>query len=156
MKTQVCLALIILAVLPVSAQRAASPNGSGNGDAAIALAQDYAARVDGLLREVHTSLRNISESLEAGRLTPEQAGELKLVATRDMIARLDAISAVYEARLDAKAKADAKTGSVASNASAEEESTHATVNSTLTVSVEELKREAAAPVVTSRGDEGTR
>jgi hypothetical protein len=149
MKNTMCLALMVLAVLPAAAQKAASPNTSANRDAA-ALGQDYAARVDGLLREVHANLQKISEQVEAGELTPEQARELKLAATRDMISHLDTISAVYDARLDSKnfdstnkICTDTQSGAgSASNGTAE----HAKTGS---VSVEELKREAGA-AATSR------
>jgi polyhydroxyalkanoate synthesis regulator phasin len=104
------------------------------------LGEDYAARVDGLLREVHASLQKISERMETGELTPEQARELKLAATRDMISRLDTISAVYDARLDSKNKICTDTESGAGNASAASSAGHA---GTGTVSVEELKREMA-------------
>jgi len=40
MKNTMQLALIVLAVLPASAQKGANPNGSGNGDDLIASAQD--------------------------------------------------------------------------------------------------------------------
>ncbi|MGA7169648.1 MAG: hypothetical protein WBX08_10900, partial [Candidatus Sulfotelmatobacter sp.] len=93
-----------------------------------------------LLREVHASLQKISERTEAGELTPEQARELKLAATRDMISRLDTISAVYDARLDSKNKICADTGSEAGNTSAARSALHA---GTGTISVEELKRETA-------------
>jgi len=140
MKNTVCLALIVLAVLPAVAQKPASANCSTNGDAVAALGEDYAARVDGLLREVHASLQKISERMETGELTPEQARELKLAATRDMISRLDTISAVYDARLDSKNKICTDTESGAGNASAASSAGHA---GTGTVSVEELKREMA-------------
>ena len=146
MKNTVCLALIILALLPASAQKAASPNHSANGDAASGLAQDYAARVDGLLREVHANLEKISAQMEARELSPEQAGELKLAATRDMISRLDALSAVYDARLESNATAGTTIRSVAANAYAPDNAARMTRRASGTVSVEELKREAAATV----------
>ncbi|MFZ0200567.1 MAG: hypothetical protein WB523_03525 [Candidatus Sulfotelmatobacter sp.] len=140
MKNAVCLALVVLAVLPAAAQKPASATCSTNVDTVAALGEDYAARVDGLLREVHASLQKISERTEAGELTPEQARELKLAATRDMISRLDTISAVYDARLDSKNKICADTGSEAGNTSAARSALHA---GTGTISVEELKRETA-------------
>jgi hypothetical protein len=141
MKNTMCLALIILAVLPASAQKAAVSKASENGEAA-ALAQDYTANVDGLLRDVHAALQNISAGTEAGTLTPEQARDLKLAATREMISRLDAISAVYDARLESDKKIDAEKASIARNTSAADKATHGALNSN-TVSVEELKAEAA-------------
>ena len=154
MKTRLFLVLIILAVIPASAQEAASPNCAANGDAVTALAQDYAAHIDGLLRDVHASLQNISEGMEAGRLTPEQAQKLKLVATRDMISRLDAMAAVYDARLKSQDKVDAKSGSVMGDASNTAQATQANTNGI--VSVEELKREATAALGTSGAAEVTR
>jgi hypothetical protein len=57
----------------------------------------YVAKVDALLRDLAEELRAISEEVEAGELTPAQAQELKLETSREMIARLETISAVYEA-----------------------------------------------------------
>ncbi len=145
MKDTLFLALIILAVLPASAQKAASPNCSANGDATTALAQEYAARVDGVLRDVHASLQKISEGVETGRLTPEQAQKLKLAATRDVISRLDAMAAVYDARLESQDKDGTKTGSATGNAAGADRARHANTNGT--VSVEQLKREAAASLM---------
>jgi len=146
MKNEMCLALIILATLPVSAQKV-GPNCSPNSEKVTALTQDYAARVDGLLRDVHTSLQGISEDMEAGRLTPEQGRELKLAATRDMISRLDAFSVVYDVRLERKDQVDGETGPVLRNVSAEDKS--GTARSTnRTVSVEELRQERAVAAQT--------
>lgn len=141
MKNTVFLALMIIAAFPASAQKAASPNCSVNSETVnsetmTALAAEYAARVDGLLRDAHASLQNISEDAEAGNLTSEEAQKLKLAVTRNMISRLDAISAVYDVRLN-----DAnKTSRAALNASG-------------TVSVEELKRETAAALVTKHTEQ---
>ena len=145
MKNTLFLGLIVLAVLPAAAQKMASPNCSANGDAAPAVAQDYAARVDGLLREVHASLQRISAQMVAGRLTPEQERELKLAATRDMISRLDTLAAVYDARRESQEKVETKTGLVAGDVPDTDKGTHPNTNGT--VSVEELKREAAAALM---------
>jgi hypothetical protein len=147
MKNTMYLALMILATLPASAQTAESQNCSANAEASSALAQDYAARVDGLLRDAHASLHSISERMEAGLLTPKQAQEMKLAATRDVISRLDSITAVYDVRLDSTGinnKDGAAQRSVAGNPSAAH-------NPQGTVSVEALIGEAAA--VARRGDE---
>jgi hypothetical protein len=146
MKNEICLALIILATLPVSAQKV-GPNCSPNGERVTALTQDYAARVDGLLREVHASLQEISERMEAGRLTPEQGRELKLAATRDMISRLDTLSAVYDVRLERKDKVDGESGPVLRDVSAEDKSGTAP-GTNRTVSVEELRQERAVAAPT--------
>lgn len=146
MKNEICLALIILATLPVSAQKV-GPNCSPNGEKVTALTQDYAARVDGLLREVHASLQEISERMEAGRLTPEQGRELKLAATRDMISRLDTLSAVYDVRLERKDKVDGESGPVLRDVSAEDKSSTAPTTNR-TVSVEELREERAVAAPT--------
>jgi len=146
MKNEICLALIILATLPVSAQKV-GPNCSPNGERVTALTQDYAARVDGLLREVHASLQEISEGMEAGRLTPEQGRELKLAATRDMISRLDTLSAAYDVRLERKDKPDGEAGPILRDVSAEDKSGTAT-SANRTVSVEELRKERAVAATT--------
>ena len=146
MKNEMCLALIILATLPVSAQKV-GPNCSPNGEKVAALTQDYAARVDGLLREVHASLQEISEGMEAGRLTPELGRELKLAATRDMISRLDTLSAVYDVRLEKKDKVDGEPGPVLRDVSAEDKSGTAS-RTNRTVSVEELRQERAVAAPT--------
>jgi len=146
MKNEMCVALIILATLPVSAQKV-GPNCSPNGEKVTALTQDYAARVDGLLREVHASLQEISEGMEAGRLTPELGRELKLAATRDVISRLDTLSAVYDARLEKKDKVDGEPGPVLRDVSAEDKSGTAS-RTNRTVSVEELRQERAVAAPT--------
>lgn len=154
MKNTLFLALIILAVIPASAQEAAGPDRSANVNTEPTAAKDYAARIDGLLRDVHASLQEISEGLEAGRLTPEQAQKLKLASTRDVISRLDAMAAVYDARLESQDKAGTKTGSATGNASGADHARHANTNGT--VSVEELKREAAAATITLGAAQVTR
>lgn len=75
MKNTMCLALIVLAVLPAAAQKA-SANCSMNGDAAAALGQDYAARVDGLLRAFACPVRSGSawESSATGSSYSERHG----------------------------------------------------------------------------------
>jgi hypothetical protein len=165
-KNEMCLALIMLAILPAAAQKAASQSCSMNDESVTEPTQDYAICVDGLLRDVHASLQNISERMEAGDLTEEQAQKLKLAATRDMISRLDAISAVYDARLDLKDKVGSGAGLVSGSISAADhisvdhisvghiladhismdQGMHSTPNANGTVSVEELKREATAVV----------
>jgi hypothetical protein len=144
MKNTMCLALIILAAIPASAQKAAPSSYCANGAAITALAQDYAARIDGMLRDVHASLQKISEGVEAGRLTPEQAQKLKLAATRDMIARLDALAAIYDVRVDAEHRAAADAGSTVGGDRAP-----AISKTGGTVSVQELKRESTSAVATT-------
>ncbi len=156
MKNALFFALIILVVIPAPTQTMASPNCSATGEAASALAQDYALRVDGLLREVHASLQNISSQLAAGRLTPEQARKLKLAATRDVISRLDTLAAIYDARLDSNNKLGAGSESVAGDASAADKAAHATRHANGTISVEEIRRETAAALLTSRPAQVTR
>lgn len=149
MKDTLFLALIILAAFPASAQKTASP-GRSNSDGASASVQDYAACVDGLLRDVHASLQKISEDAAAGRLTPEQAEKSKLAATRDAISHLDAIAAIYDARPISQEKPDTKTGAAAGADKV------ALANSRGTVSVEELKRESAAARMTPSAAQGSR
>lgn len=155
MKNTLFLSLVVLAVLPAAAQQTASPNCSANGDAPSAWAQEYAARVDGLLREVHASLQSISAQTAARRLTPEQARELKLAATRDVISRLDTQTAIYDVQLDSNNKPGAGFDSVG-NASAADNAAHATRHANGTISVEELKRETAAELFRSRPAQATR
>ncbi len=132
MKNTVFLALMVLAVLPASAQKAASTNCSVNSETSTALAEEYAANVDGLLRDAYSSLQEISEAVEAGSVSPERAQKLKLAVTRNTLARLDAISAVYDARLNSPLKANG------------------------TISVRELKREAAEALATTSTKQVTR
>jgi hypothetical protein len=139
MKNTVCLALIILAALPGAAQKSSNPSCSEERNSAAALGRDYAARVDGLLREVHADLQKISERMEAGELSPQQGRELKLAATRDMIAYLDTISAVYDARLD---WADTEPAAAATSSVG-----RATAHTA--VSVGQLRREASAATAAS-------
>ncbi len=147
MRNDMCVALIILAIFPAYGQKAASTSYPADGEPVTVLARDYAARVDGLLQDVHASLQKISERMEAGSLTPEQAQELKLAATRDAIARLDTLSAVYDVRLHSKDNLVSETES-AGHVSAGDKAEHFTPNANGTVSVEELRREAAAGAVT--------
>lgn len=154
MKNTMCLALIILATLPAAAQKAAVPKHPTDGTD-VALARDYAAGVDGLLREIHANLQRISALMAAGELTPEQGRELKLAATRDMIARLDTLAAIYDAQVDLKHKT-AAAGSVAGSGSSADAGVHAALPANGTVSVEELKREATAAAATPRAQEITR
>jgi hypothetical protein len=143
MKNTVLLALMILAALPASAQKAASPNCSVNAETTTALAEAYAARVDGLLRDAHASVRSISERVEAGSMSPERAQKLKFAVTRDVISRLDAISAVYDVRLNKNGAIDDKTEAAAGNDCATDK-VRRRPNGNATVSVEELKSETAS------------
>lgn len=153
MKNTVCLALIILATLPAAAQKAAISKRTTDSTDVI-VARDYAAGVDGLLREIHAELQKISARTEAGELTPEQGRELKLGATREMIARLDTLVAIYDAQVDLKHKASTASslgGDLPADGVAQ---TALPVNRT--VSVEELKREASEAAATARTEEITR
>ena len=144
MKNTVLFALMILAALPSSAQIAAArPNCPVNSETTTALAEEYAARVDGLLRDAHASLRSISERVDAGSMSPERAQKLKFAVTRDIISRLDAISAVYDVRLNKNGAIDNKTQAAAGNDCAADK-VHPTHNGIATVSVEELKSEGAS------------
>jgi hypothetical protein len=99
MKNAIYIALIFVAMIPAHAQDRVTRDRDAEG--ASASVQGYADRVNGLLRDVHARLHEISEREEAGELTPQQARELKLAATRDMIARLETVSAVYDAKIAA-------------------------------------------------------
>jgi len=101
MKTLIYTVLFCFAIVPVYGQQPREnrrPDGAVGGEAAASSAQEYADRVEILLRDVRKSLQEISEQQAAGQLTAEQARVLKLEATRSMIARLETASAVYEAR----------------------------------------------------------
>jgi hypothetical protein len=111
--------------------------------------------VDEQLRGVHASLQSISAQMAAGRLTPEQARELKLAATRDVISRLDTLAAIYDARRDSNHKLGAGFESVAGDVSAEDRA-HVMRHANGTISVEELKRETAAALIASRPAQATR
>jgi hypothetical protein len=156
MKTSMCLALIILTILPASAQKAASTSCTASVDAAAALAHDYAAGVDGLLRQAHSRLREISERTEAGDLSADQSRKLKLAATEDMISRLDTISAVYVVRLDATNSRCFDHPFVAGNAPTTAPASHGSSHIPGTVSVEELKRDAATTASTPHADGAAR
>ena len=100
--------------------------------------------------------RTFPRKLAAGRLTPEQARKLKLAATRDVISRLDTLAAIYDARLDSNNKLGAGSESVAGDASAADKAAHATRHANGTISVEEIRRETAAALLTSRPAQVTR
>lgn len=153
MKNTVFLALMVLAVLPAPAQKAATPNCSLSSETSSALAKEYAASVDGLLRDAHASLQKISEAVEAGSMSNQQAQKLKLAVTRDMISRLDAMSAVYDARLNSN---DRVAAGSKNDASATNKTDRASLNTYGTVSVDELRGESDAALVTTRTEEVTR
>lgn len=155
MKNTTCLALIILTVFPASAQTAAHPNGSANGHGVITSTQDYALRVDGLLREVHANLQTISARIEAGEVTPERGGELKLEATREMISRLDTLAATYDVR-HSKHTTDAAFGAVAGGDPSVNHDANVAPKTNATVSVQELKREARSMAAAPLAGENTR
>jgi hypothetical protein len=90
----------------MAAQVSAAPTNTGeiclvdepeNGDVSAAkVLQRYAADVDGLLRDFEGAVRTISERAEAGEMSAADAQQLKLAASRAMIARLETLSAVYD------------------------------------------------------------
>ncbi len=92
MKIGLYIALLCLAMVPAYAQNAASQDRHAIGEATTTLVPDYADRLNGLLRDIHATLQTISERMEAGALTPQQARKLKLAATQSMIARLETLS----------------------------------------------------------------
>jgi hypothetical protein len=99
MKNTLYIILVCLAIVPAFAQNAPSQNNNASDETASMLLQDYADRVNGLLRDVHANLRQISERMESGDLTEQQERKLKLDATRTMIARLETLSAVYDHKI---------------------------------------------------------
>ena len=88
--------------------------------------------------------------MEARHLTLEQANELKLAATRDVISRLDALSAIYDAQLTSNDRTGTTFRSVADDASALDNAAPMTRGAYGTVSVGELKRQATATAATPR------
>ena len=104
MKTTFCAAIILIALLPTYAQdRPATATShlkqlsdDNSQLTATALLLTYAGNVDGLLRDLVDEMRDISEQLEAGELTSPDAQALKLETARVTIARLEAISAIYD------------------------------------------------------------
>jgi hypothetical protein len=156
MKNTMYLALIILAAFPASAQKAAIPNRPVNADEVIASSADYAARVGRLLREVHLSLQKISSRMEAGELTPEQARDLKLAATRDVISRLDSLAAIYDVRLEARPRTAVTVEASGPNRSVADGRSAAIAKTNSTVSVEQLKREEAAAAAEPRTEQTSR
>ncbi|MFZ3340846.1 MAG: hypothetical protein WA213_08190 [Terriglobales bacterium] len=139
MKNTFFLTLIVLAALPAAAKKKATPNCFANGDGGSSVGQDYAARVDGLLRDAHASLRSISERVEAGSMSPDRAKELKLAVTLDTISRLDTLSAVYDVRLHKNGVIHNKTQAASNDCVADKlDHTH---SGNGTISVKELKSE---------------
>lgn len=121
MKFAIYAIVAVLAVIPTCAQTATRTHNptipaqvgqagtaprlaDGENEQAVAaeLLQNYARCVDGLLLDLANRLRGISERMEAGQLTAEEGDILKLAATRAMIARLETISAVFDALVAAK------------------------------------------------------
>ena len=83
MKIGLYIAFICLVMFPAYAQNAGSQESHVSGETTTTLVQDYADRVNGLLRDVHANLQTISERVEAGALTRQQGQRLKLAATPD-------------------------------------------------------------------------
>ena len=144
MKDGRCIALLCLASLPTFAQNAVSPDRSASDEPSIIVAQDYADRIDGLLRDVHANLQMISERMEARTLSPQQAQRLKLEATRAMIGRLETLSAVYDSKLAlAASERDLCTSEseAGNDANQQKEMLHR-----MTVNVRELEKEGGRAV----------
>jgi hypothetical protein len=156
MKNTVLFALMILAALPASAQTTENPNFSMNSETTTLLAHEYAAGVDGLLRDAHASLQDISERVASGALTPEHGRDLKLAVTREMISRLDAIAAIYDARLHLNDEVRCGSGLAAAGSCTADDADHVTGKVNSTVSVEKLRRERDAAVVLPPSAEVTR
>lgn len=96
-KNGIYIAFICFVAIPTYAQNSTA-HSEANIDVISQPAKDYGNQIDGLLRDIDARLRKISERVEAGELTERQAQTMKLAATRAMIARLETISAVYDAR----------------------------------------------------------
>lgn len=144
MRNGICAFLMFLAIIPAVAQNAPNQdchakNKDGDG-AAATVAQDYADRVNGLLRDTNASLQEISGRVAAGELSPAQADRLKLAATRTMMARLETISAVFDAKIDSTNK-DLHGGTLATRTTPMQDATRSTVVAKSTVRVQDLRRE---------------
>jgi hypothetical protein len=100
---------------------------------AAALLHCYAASVSNLLGDLAGHLQAISQHAAAGELSQQNALLLKLAATRSTIARLETLSAVYDAQLVSIHDVAADSNNDALK----------TLGSKNTVSVKELQRESA-------------
>jgi hypothetical protein len=139
MKDGIYVALICFAVVPIYTQNSTTRADKTNIEATSTPVQDYADQVNGLLRDIHAKLQEISGRREAGELTAQQAQTMKLAATRRMIAGLDAISAVYDARVRSKHEAE-NAGLVPAQGSAEDAPARPVLSTKNTVSVQEFER----------------
>jgi hypothetical protein len=101
MKRGLRVTLLWVTIIPSYAQKPLSHNCDASGEPVTTLQQNYVDEVNGLLRDVHARLRAISERVKSRDLAPNQAQQLKLEATRDMIARLETLSAVYDGKVAA-------------------------------------------------------
>jgi len=146
MKTIFCAAIILIALLPTYAQECpATPTAAhlkqvsdgSNELTSTALLLTYAGNVDGLLRDLVDQMREISEQVEAGELTPLDAQALKLETARVSIARLETISALYDLLIFPK---DDDAGFVSPS---DYPAAHIALRSKPTVSVKQLMQENA-------------
>jgi len=83
--------------------------------------------------------RWISERMEAGALTPQQARKLKLAATQSMIARLETLSAAYDGKIASVASARDR---CTPESGVSSDATTQGMRSRLTVDIRELKSTA--------------
>ena len=109
MKYVLCLGILFLGLVSASAQTSTLTTPStahrvisvadadGAELTATELLHHYVTDVDGTLRDLGDQMRMISEKVEAGEVTQPAAQALKLAIARIAIARLETISAVYEA-----------------------------------------------------------
>jgi len=100
----------------------------------------YVATVDGLLRNVADQMRVISEEVDSGDLNPLEAIALKLETARAMIARLETISALYDAAI--LSGDDGDDDEVLPGNSSAVTAARVALRRARTISVEELRREA--------------
>jgi len=139
MKIGLYIALLCLAMVPAYAQNAASQDRHAIGEATTTLVPDYADRLNGLLRDIHATLQTISERMEAGALTLQQARKLKLAATQSMIARLETLSAAYDGKIASVASARDR---CTPESGVSSDATTQGMRSRLTVDIRELKSTA--------------
>ncbi len=91
------------------------------------------------IRDIHATLQTISERMEAGALTPQQARKLKLAATQSMIARLETLSAAYDGKIASVASARDR---CTPESGVSSDATTQGMRSRLTVDIRELKSTA--------------
>ena len=156
MKLAICVCILVFAPILGHAQVTATANkphesttlvgheSSRSSDAdnqqslTAALLHSYATSVNDLLSNLAIQLQAISQHAAAGELTQQNALLLKFAATQTAIARLEALSAVYDSQLVSKADDNNDGDGLDSSGS-----TLSMLRLKGTVTVKELQREAS-------------